>query len=343
MLVRFSSASVLAFVAVTFLPVSQAVAQAPPAGQAPAQPAQPAAPPPAQQPPAGGPAAPAPGSPAAAAPGTAEAAAAPATPAEAPPAGSVGQPPPADPVEAEGAQNPNHTLVADAEEGSSPVEHPGKSYYFVGLRYRGVIVPKFMMNMFADGGDTVYVHGFGPEFSTRKDGFETIFSAWYAGYSMDATLFKGKSDEEDAWEYVESKVKVIYLTADFLWSHEVSSEFAINYGFGAGFGIVFGDLRRVQAYKDPDSGNYAPCLGEQNPGPSDFPAGWPDYCGTDNDHYGDYEEPSWADGGSKPIVFPWITLQTGLRFKPHRNVVGRLDLGFGTSGFLLGVGADYGI
>ena len=229
---------------------------------------------------------------------------------------------------------PNHTLVADAEEGSSPVEHPGKSYYFVGARYRGVIVPKFMVNMFADGGETVYVHGFGPEFGIRKDGFETIFSVWYAGYSMDPVPFKGKSDGEDAWEIVSSEVKVIYLTADFLWSHDLSSEFAVAYGFGAGFGIVFGDLHRQQAYKN-DAGDYAPCIGEGNPDA--------DYCGTDNDHYGDYTEPNWADGGSKPVVFPWIALQTGLRFKPHKNFVARLDLGFGTSGFLLGVGADYGI
>jgi hypothetical protein len=335
MLARFCSASILAYAGITLAQVSQAFAQAPPPAAPPAAaPPQGAVPTPAPPPPAGGPAAPA--APAPGAEGAAAPAAAPVAAPEAAPAAAEGKPPPADPVEAQPNENPNHTLVADAEEGSSPVEHPGKSYYFVGARYRGVIVPKFMMNMFADGGDTVYVHGFGPEFGARKDGFETVFSAWYAAYSMDATLFKGKSDEEDAWEFVESEVKVVYLTADFLWSHEVSPEFAINYGFGAGFGIVFGDLHRVQAYRD-DNGKYFPCVSEGNP------ATQANYCGTDNDHYGDYTEPSWSDGGSKPIVFPWITLQTGLRYKPHRNVVGRLDLGFGTSGFLLGVGADYGI
>jgi hypothetical protein len=225
--------------------------------------------------------------------------------------------------------------VADAEEGSSPVEHSGKTYYFVGARYRGIVVPKFMVNVFADGGETTYVHAFGPEFSVRKDGFETIFSVWYAGYSMDPVPFKGKSDDDDAWEIVSSEIKLLYLTADFLWSHELSSEFAINYGFGAGFGFVFGDLMRQQAYPDPNSGEYVPCISELTPDPR--------FCGTDNDHYGDYTEPSWADGGSKPIVFPWLTVQTGLRFKPHKNIATRLDLGFGTSGFFFGVAADYGI
>ena len=67
------------------------------------------------------------------------------------------------------------------------------------------------------------------------------------------------------------------------------------------------------------------------------------YCGTDNNHYGSYTEPSWADGGSKPIIFPWLVFQTGFRYKPHRNFVARLDAGFGTSGFFFGLGADYGL
>ena len=67
------------------------------------------------------------------------------------------------------------------------------------------------------------------------------------------------------------------------------------------------------------------------------------FCDGSNDHYGNYKEKSWTDGGSKPILFPWFVLQTGLRYKPHRNFAARLDAGFGTSGFFLGLGADYGL
>jgi hypothetical protein len=42
-------------------------------------------------------------------------------------------------------------------------------------------------------------------------------------------------------------------------------------------------------------------------------------------------------------VFPWLALQTGIRYKPHRNFAARLDLGVGTSGFFFGLGADYGL
>ena len=268
-----------------------------------------------------------------AAPESKPAAADPAAPAAEPaaPAGAESKP-----AEGGGATN---DMVADAEAGSSPVENPGQTYRFIGLRYRGIIVPKFMMNLFGDGGRTVYVHGFGPEFAIRKDGFEYIFSLWYAAYSMKDTPFKASSDGEDAWEIVNSKIKVLYLTADFLWSHDFSPEFALNYGLGAGFGFVFGDLERTQAY--PPNGvagdpyTYQKCSGQFAPNPA--------YCQDDNNHYAGYTEPSWADGGSKPIIFPWLVFQTGFRYKPHRNFVARLDAGFGTSGFFFGLGADYGL
>jgi hypothetical protein len=233
-------------------------------------------------------------------------------------------------------------LVADAEAGSSPVELPGKTYLFVGARYRAIILPKFMMNLFGSGGKTVLVHGFGPEFSIRKNAFEYNLSIWYAGYGMDPTAFKAKDDGVKAWEIVESKLKSIFITADFLWSQDFTPEFALNYGLAGGFGIIFGDLYRTQAKPGPGAnGNtgegFVKCGGQFEDGTTD------PYCGGDNDHYNGYTEKSWTDGGSKPILFPWFVLQTGLRYKPHRNFAARFDAGFGTSGFFLGVGLDYGL
>jgi hypothetical protein len=238
------------------------------------------------------------------------------------------------------AKSKDTTLVADAEAGGSPVELPGKTYRAVGLRYRAVIVPKFMMNLFGDGGRTVLANGFGPEFTIRKDAFEYDFAAWYTSYAMDPTPFKASSDGAQAWEIVESHVKVLYLTADFLWSHDLAPEFAFNYGLGAGLGIVWGDLLRTQAYPGPGADNSTGAGYKACPSPG-FDSGG--FCGTDNDHYGGYKEASWSGGGSKPIVFPWLVLQTGFRYKPHKNFIARFDAGFGTSGFFLGLGADYGL
>ena len=225
------------------------------------------------------------------------------------------------------------------DESSSPIEDAGKTYNFVGARYRLIVVPKFIIGMFADGGTTVAVHAGGPEFGVRKAGFEFNFALWLAGYGMDPTPFKAKSDGESAWELVESNIKVLYLTSDLLWSHSFSHELALNYGMGAGLGVVWGPLHRNQAYRTGGGFTKCPSNGAGNgPGP-----GAPGVCGTDNNHYGNYEEPAWTSGGSKPIVFPWLAVQTGLRYKPHRRFVGRLDLGFGLSGFFVGIGADYGL
>ena len=101
-------------------------------------------------------------------------------------------------------------VVADAAAGDSAVELPGKTYRFVGFRYRGIIVPKFMQNLFAEGGRTVYVHAFGPEFAIRKDGFEYNLSAWFGLYNMKDTAFKGKNDPEQAWEIISSSITIFY-------------------------------------------------------------------------------------------------------------------------------------
>jgi hypothetical protein len=228
-----------------------------------------------------------------------------------------------------------------AEMADSPVELPGKTYYFVGLRYRGMLVPKFMMNLFGDGGTSVYVHGIGPEFTVRKDNFEYVLSAWWAGYNMDPTLFKASSDPDTAYEYVKTSLNVLYLTSDFNWTTQIDPMFGFNFGIGAGFGFVWGDLIRNQAYPN-GNGGWATCEGDPA-----YPAHAKDthngYCGTDNHHYNNYKEPSWANGGSKPIVFPWLALQTGVRIKPHRNVMARIDLGWAITGPFFGISGNYGL
>jgi hypothetical protein len=229
---------------------------------------------------------------------------------------------------------------ADVNAGSdaknSPVEVTGKTYNFVGLRYRMIVIPKFMMNLFGDGAATAVNHAVGPEFVIRKDNFEYQLALWYAGYGLDSTPFKASSDPEVAWELVESQLKIIYFTVDFMWSKPITEQFAFNYGLGGGFGIVFGDLLRTQAYPDPNNaGEYLPCSGVG------VPRG--DYCAADNDHYPGYKEPSWFDGGSKPVMFPWFAGQFGFRFKPHRNFAARLDMGIGVGQFFVGLGAHYGL
>jgi hypothetical protein len=246
----------------------------------------------------------------------------------------------------EKAKEEKPAAEATADTGSkenSPVEEQGKTYRFIGARYRAIIVPEFMLHLFADGGTTVVVHSFGPEFAIRKDGFEYNLGMWLAFYGMDDTAFKGKSDGVEAWEIVSATTKILYLTSDFMWTHQFSPQVGLNYGVGAGFGIVFGDIHRNQAFPASGSASQDPNTWTKCPGTQSNPIYSAPYCDNSNDHYGDYTEPSWANGGSKPILFPWLMLQTGLRWKPAHQFAGRIDLGFGTSGFMIGIGGDYGL
>lgn len=231
-----------------------------------------------------------------------------------------------------------------------PYEKPHQAYRFVGLRFRNLIVPEFILDLFADGGRTVNVFTFGPEFTTRKDGLELDFALSYADYSMPETMFKGKSDGEDAYEIVSSSMKMIYFTTDLLYEIPLDKEkgrFSLLIGGGVGLGVTFGDLYRNQAYpldqtniNSDDVSQWRACsaVGDGLPGQGGR------FCDGSNEHYGSYSEPSWFNGGSKPSVFPWISLpQISFRYKPIKQLQTRVDLGFSISGFYFGASAAYGL
>ena len=221
-------------------------------------------------------------------------------------------------------------------------EKKNKSYNFIGLRGRMVVIPQFMFSLYqADGGRTVVSPQIGVEYGHRRNGFE--YDAWlaYAAYTMEESPFKADSDPDVAWERVSSSIKTVTLGLDFMWSTDLDSGFSFMYGIGAGLGVVFGSLRRNQAYppsgvaSDPET--YVKCPAQGVPDAA--------YCAADNDHYGDYTEPNWFDGGSKPVVFPWIALpQIGFRFKPSKQVAMRFDTGLSFPGpFFFGLSGQYGL
>jgi len=223
-------------------------------------------------------------------------------------------------------------------------EDPTKTYRYVGGRYRHVIVPQFVLNLFADGGALSHVPIGGLEFGMRREHVEYIFSLSYADYSTGDLMFKGKGEPDTAIEKVNSDLGVIFGKVEILYEVPLDkkSRFAFLIGGGVGIGGVVGELYRAQAYpRDPagasptDPSQWRTCTG----------SGVPDstYCVNDNDHFGKYAEPSWIGGGSKPLVFPWIALpQIGFRFKPLKFLQARIDGGLAlSSGFYFGGSIDY--
>jgi hypothetical protein len=228
-------------------------------------------------------------------------------------------------------------------------EVEGRSYFFVGLRYRGNIVPKFMINLFVDEGKTVYSNMFGAEFEVRKDGFSIIPALSYHELGTDDIVFKQKNTKDIPGNYglVNSGIKLIYAQVDLLWSTKLHKNVEFEYGAGFGIGAVFGDLENswvqedANGYQAENGKRYRRCDAVGIPGSGCNKA---DHQNSEVDKVNGYKEPSWFDGGSKPVVFPWIAIpQLGLRFKPMKNFVGRLGIGFALTGFWFGLSAQYGL
>jgi len=221
-------------------------------------------------------------------------------------------------------------------------EDPTKAYRYVGVRYRHAIIPRAILNLFTDGGATVGVPMGGLEFGTRRDRLEYIFSLSYADYSKGEMLFKGKGQPVTAYERVQSDLAVIYGKVEILYEVPLDSRsrFSLLFGGGVGIGGVIGDLHRRQVY--PGSGS-DPAVPSQWNDCTSFGEPNATYCDVDNGHFGDYAEPSWASGGSKPFIFPWIAVpQVSFRYKPIKMLQARADVGFAiSSGVYFGASIDY--
>jgi hypothetical protein len=246
-----------------------------------------------------------------------------------------------------------------------PFEDPNKTYRFIGIRYRDAIAPQFIMNWFAKGGATVNVPMVGPVFFTRKDHLQIAVSLMYADYGMSPTLFQSNTDPSTSWELIQSQLKLGYLMVDLMYEipiekrGEMTGRGAFLIGGGVGVAGVFGQLYRSYAYPTTQGGTITAgntagamaCNGTSDPAWTN--AANTNYCGARNTppHYAPnnnltagYSEPSWANGGSKPLIFPWIALpQIGFRYKPIKQLEFQANGGFSTSGFFFDISGSYGI
>jgi hypothetical protein len=230
-------------------------------------------------------------------------------------------------------------------------EDPAIRYYFLGLRYRGTIVPQFLENLFVDEGGTVYSNTFGVELDMRKGGQSMIPWIVYQDYSMGDTLFhqKGQSTIPGNYSVVNSSIKMITIGLDELWSAPIDQahHWDFEFGFGVGVGFVFGDLMNNWVFEDMTNGTlkastgklYSACQ-QVSQGTGCSPA---DHQNATIAKVDGYKEPFWFSGGSVPSIFPnvWFP-QLGIRYKPIKMLETRLGVGFSLTGFWFGLSADYG-
>ena len=230
-------------------------------------------------------------------------------------------------------------------------EDPTKRYYFIGMRYRGTIIPEFMLNIFVNGGKTLYSNSLGVEIDMRKDNFSLIPALSYTEYGTGDVVFEQKGNDPTVasnWSVVNSSLKAIYGSVDLLWSVKIANHWAFEYGAAFGLGMIFGDLQNNWVY--PTTGtqvsptNYTECQQKDVNSPATPSCNASTHSGATVNKVGGYTEPSWLNGGSKPNVFPLINFpQIGLRYKPFKQLESRVAFGFSLTGFFFGLSANYGL
>lgn len=233
--------------------------------------------------------------------------------------------------------------VEEHRDSTDPYEDPTEGYFFAGLFYRHIFVPSFLLELFTDDSTAASNPAFGAELTYRKDGFDIVGSLWWASYAVEGP-FRAAGDPVQDTEFIDSNLSVLFLSASFLWSTPFNDIFALEYGVGVGLGVVLGSLNRTEAY--PSDGNdavngYAPCDDPGTPN-VEYCDGPPvrGFCDGEGGHY--CEEGKWSDGGDVPNVVPWLAVpQLALRIKPIRQLMIRIEGGFGL-GFFLGGALNYG-
>jgi hypothetical protein len=250
------------------------------------------------------------------------------------------------------ASNPG----ADESKGTETdvFEKGGERYIFIGARYRGTIIPKAFENIFVAGGATIYSNSVGIEADIRKDAFSLIPAISYTSYGTGDILFlqKNEADIPGNWSVVNSSLSAIYLTADLLWSVKLAPTVDFEIGAGFGLGILFGSLEdnwvsqataTTPGALAGGNGNYYVACTTANGNLAQSGCRPGDHTSPTPAKINGYNEPFWTGGGSVPNIFPHISIpQIGLRFKPIKQLEGRIGVGFSITGVWFGASADYG-
>jgi hypothetical protein len=289
--------------------------------------------------------------------GATPASATPPAPPPAPPATTAPAPPPP-PAKTAPAELPNVPRDAAPDNGDTR-EDPGRKYYFVGLRYRGTIIPQAFENIFVDDGATIFSNTIGAEFDIRSNGNSMIPWIQYTDYNTGDILFlqKGQPNNAANRSVVNSSLKALYLGLDEYWSVPiVPAKVDFEFGFGVGVGAIFGNLNNDWVYADPkgplyaasNGMHYSKCTSTSAPIADQSPTS--DGCDPGNHasskpvKVGSYVEPNWFNGGSVPVIFPHISIpQIGVRIKPIKQLVIRVDVGLSLTGVWFGTSVDYGL
>jgi hypothetical protein len=239
-----------------------------------------------------------------------------------------------------------HLEPIAAKKPRAPADPVGSTW--IGARYRGVVIPKFIMNTVAEGGRSLAVPGGGITLTVPTSSLDVTISIGYLSYRMANAPFKPSGTPDTEWELISSDLQALTASVDLMWRFPLDAgkvwTFRLGGGVGAGWTFL-GDLYRTQAYpangKEGDPYTYLPCKGPNNP------KGTFRYCNTldkDASRYPGYTEPNWFNHGIRPLIFPWAVLpEIGLTWKPTPRFAVDLETGISISGLLTSLGIRFAL
>jgi len=238
---------------------------------------------------------------------------------------------------------------AQAEAQASQADVPDPSRWFLGAYYRHAWVPKLLLKPFFERAAGVSNDGFGLVVSRlAANGMSTQLGVGYMPYHFQGA-FNARGGLIEDTELVTSKLALLHLTGSVLWPVELHRTLRLEIGLGVDLGIIFGSLRRSEAYSDAQ-GVFRRCSSALQPavtGPdSDGMGGKLPYCEQAVDSAGKAIPSNTASAqGAQydaresrvpPIMLLPLLPHVALRYAPSKRVTIALEGAFAVAQFWLG-------
>ncbi|MFQ5571344.1 MAG: transposase [Rhodothermales bacterium] len=205
--------------------------------------------------------------------------------------------------------------VPQSTRGQQPASSIQTAQYGVGLRFRGLFIPKRVFEHFVEVAPSgVAQPGFGLELLRRKRRFEASFGVgWARLHPRDGIWLDDPAHNPSLVEFDNFSWLSLDLTA--VWKRPLNPAFAFRYGMGVGLGILMGDVLETDYVCAGTRYDLDSCT--QNP------------VATDVRHALDL-----------PPVVPVTNALIGLQYTPSDRVAVNLDGGWHTTLFA-GVSVAY--
>jgi opacity protein-like surface antigen len=193
--------------------------------------------------------------------------------------------------------------------------------YGVGLRLRGVFVPKGLLELFVEEASSGVFHpGFGLELNRRKGDFELVLGLEYEKVSPKDGYWLEKGDDPEVPGQAPDLVEfegLSWFTVDltFAFRSDINEQLSFRYGAGFGLGLVFGEAYQTDSV----------CTGRNIQ----------EDCTPITGGGGQIRDPAGI-----PPVFPVVNLLAGLQYRPTEKMTVNLEAGMRTL-FFFGLSSSY--